>query len=331
MGPQSPTSYSTSNLGEVAFEMKARQLVVVAFATSTLATLPPRSQLLDALSDPPTAAALVGSLPDDDVRRLLATVEVLRAVAPTYVWTAPEVGLETVSPRASWPCAFHGTSKLVAPWAGLGDNRYNTSWYVEVPLDFRSINPTEAGSVAWDASWEREILTADASAGCDEAVADPRVSTGTMTAPSCVSNILGQVDVFVDAVCAAEAGDPCTNPTPFEHLCKVAGTDKSEYQHGFCTFYDRVLNGPRPNSAQPRLAVRSMLEVGVLRGASLTAWSSKYPCAEVLGLDAFATADSVWPGRYSVAFGDQEDRASLVAATEGREFDLIVSYKLFYF
>jgi len=78
-----------------------------------------------------------------------------------------------------------------------------------------------------------------------------------------------------------------------------------------------------------RAAPTAILEVGVLQGRSLGAWASKFPCATVLGLDAFVLKEDpampvLQPGRYTVQEADQEDPASLLAATAGQSFDLII-------
>jgi len=66
--------------------------------------------------------------------------------------------------------------------------------------------------------------------------------------------------------------------------------------------------------------------VGVDRGASLEAWAAKFPCAEVLGLNVRAGTPgfAAQPGRYRVGWADQISPGTLVAATEGLAFDLIV-------
>eukprot|EP00613_Pedinella_sp_CCMP2098_P044327 CAMPEP_0171796552 /NCGR_PEP_ID=MMETSP0991-20121206/69397_1 /TAXON_ID=483369 /ORGANISM="non described non described, Strain CCMP2098" /LENGTH=79 /DNA_ID=CAMNT_0012407383 /DNA_START=12 /DNA_END=247 /DNA_ORIENTATION=- len=70
----------------------------------------------------------------------------------------------------------------------------------------------------------------------------------------------------------------------------------------------------------------AILELGVFRGASLGAWAAKFPCADVLGLDAFVwlAEEKVYAGPYTVSGANQEDPASLLAATAGRSFDLII-------
>ncbi len=54
------------------------------------------------------------------------------------------------------------------------------------------------------------------------------------------------------------------------------GSDKAE--HGYCDFYERSL----PKNP------KKILEIGVLKGASLAMWAEYFPDAEIHGLDLFA-------------------------------------------
>lgn len=54
------------------------------------------------------------------------------------------------------------------------------------------------------------------------------------------------------------------------------GSDKAE--HGYCQFYERSL----PKNP------KKILEIGVLKGASLAMWAEFFPDAEIHGLDLFA-------------------------------------------
>jgi hypothetical protein len=53
------------------------------------------------------------------------------------------------------------------------------------------------------------------------------------------------------------------------------GSDKAE--HGYCEFYERTL----PKNP------KNILEIGVLKGASLRMWHEYFPDAEIYGLDLF--------------------------------------------
>lgn len=54
------------------------------------------------------------------------------------------------------------------------------------------------------------------------------------------------------------------------------GSDK--VQHGYCQFYEKTL----PKNP------KKILEIGVLKGASLAMWAEYFPDAEIHGLDLFA-------------------------------------------
>jgi len=127
------------------------------------------------------------------------------------------------------------------------------------------------------------------------------------------------VDQILAAACSRLPEDVCSNPTSIDTLAVHAGTDKSSLYHGFTVFYEDQLKLLELNPLR-------ILEVGVFRGASLSVWASKFPCAEVHGLDAFLDQHGgvVRPGRFKVAYADQENPASLRAATMGLKFDIIV-------
>mmetsp|Transcript_33497 Transcript_33497/g.68498 ORF Transcript_33497/g.68498 Transcript_33497/m.68498 type:complete len:438 (+) Transcript_33497:3-1316(+) len=233
------------------------------------------------------------------------------------------------------PCSYHGTMRAVAPWSPAGSNPYNTLWDVHVPLDLRE-------TPDW-ASIQLQ-LEDQVSEICSSVAPNQVLNKEGMTMESCAVDFMQQFDMFVGAMCnRANEGigidlleatlstsytemmpnsSSCINPTPFDAICRLAGTDKSSYLHGFAAFYDQQI-------ARMRAAPTAILEVGVLQGRSLGAWASKFPCATVLGLDAFVLKEDpampvLQPGRYTVQEADQEDPASLLAATAGQSFDLII-------
>ena len=114
---------------------------------------------------------------------------------------------------------------------------------------------------------------------------------------------------------------PSPPPPPQQQQHQQSGTDKSSLFHGFASFYDQQL-------LRLKAPPTAILEVGVLRGASLGAWAAKYPCADVTGLDAFVLDDEpdvLYPGRYTVLKADQEDPASLLSATAHQSsYDIVV-------
>lgn len=99
-------------------------------------------------------------------------------------------------------------------------------------------------------------------------------------------------------------------------LGSLYGTDK--VKSGFCGFYHGLLAGSRESVAK-------VLEIGVLRGASLRMWRDYFPNATVHGLElertGFANEE-----RMVVHQGDQASRPSLnrLIARIGTGFDLIV-------
>jgi hypothetical protein len=144
----------------------------------------------------------------------------------------------------------------------------------------------------------------------------------------CAVELVAQAEVWVAAVCARESlasGDvsnPCANPCPLAHLATLTGSDKGAAFHHFAAFYDEQLSY-RTGFGAHRFMPQRILELGVLRGASLAAWAAKFPCAKVLGLDL--AVDELLPGRYTAAVADQNSPASLRAAVPvDAKFELIV-------
>ncbi len=94
------------------------------------------------------------------------------------------------------------------------------------------------------------------------------------------------------------------------------GTDK--VTHGFCSFYHRHL-------AAKRHDVSKVLEIGVLRGASLQMWQDYFPNAEIHGVDEAQPSFSP-PHRIHLHVGDQADRQALdhLIQVIGSDLDIIV-------
>jgi trans-aconitate methyltransferase len=98
-------------------------------------------------------------------------------------------------------------------------------------------------------------------------------------------------------------------------------TDKSSAFHGYMDHYERVLAGRE---------VRSVLEVGVDRGASLEVWAEVFPDAEVWGVDTNPACAALSDGRVRVVVGDAGDPRAM-RSLRRRWYDLIVddgSHKL---
>ena len=205
------------------------------------------------------------------------------------------------------PCNFFGVLKAVAPWAPQGSNNYETPWHIDVPLDLRGIVASRLPQDNIRDQFETLCLSAT----------ENKVFGHRLQVRSCTDDLMKQVNYFVDVVCARDIGDKCVNPTPFDRICQLTGTDKSSFFHDFCAFYDAQLFR---FSGKPK----SLLEVGVLRGASAFAWSAKFPCTEIDTLDAFQNSTTVHSGRFSVSFADQEIPETLHAATSGKIYDIIV-------
>lgn len=236
-------------------------------------------------------------------------------------------------------CGYHGVFRAVAPWAPQPVNRYNTSYDIEIPLQF--------DSTRHDQSWEvmRNSLSEEMENICSLFQNDP-VNVASMTQrykwhvmdpitntwvetqsalktdishSECSSNLMSQIDEFVSAVCAQYDNDPCLNPTSFADLTKLTGTDKSNYFHNFAAFYDMELNSAiaTTSSFQKKSILkqpRSILEVGVLHGFSLSAWSAKYPCAEIFGWDNNVQKNStpyLLNSRFHISYADQLSKQSM--------------------
>lgn len=95
-------------------------------------------------------------------------------------------------------------------------------------------------------------------------------------------------------------------PTPLCELAQKHGTDKYPW---YTPFYDALLRGRQ---------VKTVLEIGVLDGASLRMWFEYFPDALVYGLDLFNTTE------LDVIIGDQSRPRDLAFVARHGPFDLIV-------
>ena len=239
-----------------------------------------------------------------------------------------------------------GTFRAVAPWAEPFSSPYNTSWDVPIPLDLR-------GFSTW--ALVKAALSDELQRVCTRVAAAPELALGLRSQKwqaldpatgawvsvaeavplvppldQCTRDLVLQAEVFVAAACARErlppaaggGADLCANPTPLLHLATLTGSDKGRAFHQFAAFYDEQLAHFTGFGAH-RFRPKRILELGVLRGASLAAWAVKYPCAAVLGLDL--VVDSLLPGRYHATVADQSFPDSLRAAVPAdAKFELIV-------
>jgi hypothetical protein len=96
------------------------------------------------------------------------------------------------------------------------------------------------------------------------------------------------------------------------------GTDKSSVHHDYLRFYEEFL-------APLRNAEVSILEIGVLNGASLRTWEDYFPNARIVGADISQAARRFGSDRIIIELADQSDIEELtgVAVRHG-PFDIIV-------
>lgn len=66
-----------------------------------------------------------------------------------------------------------------------------------------------------------------------------------------------------------------------DQLAKRYGTDKSSMGHDYMPFYERIL----PKNP------KSIMEIGVYKGASMKVWRDYFPDTQLYGLDLFAKKD----------------------------------------
>ncbi len=106
--------------------------------------------------------------------------------------------------------------------------------------------------------------------------------------------------------------------TSLDELAKKYGTDKSAERHNFMKHYERYLSHLREKPI-------TMLEIGVLRGASLRVWERYFPMAKIIGADINPNVASAARGRVKIEIGDCGDQAFLeyLARTYG-PFDLVI-------
>ena len=96
------------------------------------------------------------------------------------------------------------------------------------------------------------------------------------------------------------------------------GSDKA--QHGFCDFYESFFSPVRES-------VKSVLEIGVYRGASMRAWLEYFPAAKVYGIDdgTFQQSWQFGTDRAQVYIADQGSRTMLAEFLECISgFDLVL-------
>ncbi len=114
----------------------------------------------------------------------------------------------------------------------------------------------------------------------------------------------------------------CKDRTPrvgeLTALADEWGTDKGTRGHHYTEVYDRFFFPIRQEA-------RKVLEIGVLKGASLRMWRDYFPHASVYGIDIVDTS-SVNSDRIRTFIADQANRTQLQRFLDaaGSDFDLII-------
>lgn len=96
------------------------------------------------------------------------------------------------------------------------------------------------------------------------------------------------------------------------------GTDKASGRHGYLEVYDRHLRGLRDKKVR-------LLELGILKGASLRMWRDYFPQGQIIGCDLHPDRQAYEDDRIAIEIGDCGSGAFLetVAGAHG-PFDVIV-------
>ena len=103
-----------------------------------------------------------------------------------------------------------------------------------------------------------------------------------------------------------------------DEIAIECGTDKSSKIHNYCEKYEKYLPFDRSASI-------SILEIGVLGGASLKMWSEYFPNASILGVDINKDCNQYASGNISIEIGSQTDADFLKQVVEKYgPFDLII-------
>ena len=100
------------------------------------------------------------------------------------------------------------------------------------------------------------------------------------------------------------------------------GTDKSDGNHSFNG--KSYLDTYHSHLNEQRMIVKTVLEIGVLRGESIRMWRDYFPNAQIWGLDINPLACRDNGERTQVVIGSQIDQFALNAVAPGRQFDLVV-------
>ena len=103
-----------------------------------------------------------------------------------------------------------------------------------------------------------------------------------------------------------------------DHLGHQFGTDKSSTHHDYLRFYERFFAGIRTSKA-------SILEIGILDGASLKTWEAYFENSRIVGADINPATRRFAHGRVAVEILDQSNLEQLVGlAVKHGPFDIII-------
>jgi hypothetical protein len=111
------------------------------------------------------------------------------------------------------------------------------------------------------------------------------------------------------------------SPPANESLHDIAlrhGSDKAAARRSLAAIYDDLL-------AQRRYDPVSLLEIGVLEGASLRMWRDYFARGKIYGLDRDENAKQYEDRQINIFIGDQEDETALAAVIEQTgDLDVVV-------
>ncbi len=100
------------------------------------------------------------------------------------------------------------------------------------------------------------------------------------------------------------------------------GTDKGDVNHTFRgNSYLDIYHGLFESI---RMYPRTLLEIGVLDGASLRMWRDFFPNTQIWGLDINPAARVAIGDRIHVVTGSQADPAALAQVANGEELDIVI-------
>jgi hypothetical protein len=120
-------------------------------------------------------------------------------------------------------------------------------------------------------------------------------------------------------------GDYCTMSSsevpgaglPLDMLGIAAGTDKSRFQHDYLRHYDSIF-------ARFRHLDITILEIGILGGASLRMWQQYFPSARIVGVDINPGCRIHQNDRVAVEIGSQDDPGFLMGLCQKYQPTIII-------